>query len=155
WGIEHRTEDLSRAQWRKLVAQLEAGEITTEEIHHQVPRADVYFYCNEVICPETGWRVPLAPSWVIGVTSRCVAKLLPDEKHKRYNIVIESNASDAEIAAAKQGTIRDGYIVHPELLRQGKQPASIDQERLAAKGKVSGGRYHANGLRLWENDDLV
>jgi putative DNA methylase len=29
-------------------------------------RADAYLYCHEVICPECGWRVPLAPSWVIG-----------------------------------------------------------------------------------------
>jgi putative DNA methylase len=29
-------------------------------------RADAYLYCNEVMCPECGWRVPLAPSWVIG-----------------------------------------------------------------------------------------
>src|SRR5206468_11791613 len=72
-----------------------------------------------------------------------------------YDIMIESGVSDAEMVAAKDGTIKDGYIVHPELRRQGKEPASIEQVRLAAKGKVPGARYHANGLRLWENDDVV
>ena len=67
----------------------------------------------------------------------------------------DSDVSEAEMAAAKEGTIKDGYIVHPELREQGKEPASIDQVRLAAKGKVPGARYHANGLRLWENDDVV
>jgi putative DNA methylase len=155
WGIEHCTEDVSPEKWKKLVELLNAGEITTEEIHHQVPRADAYLYCAEVICPETGWRVPLAPSWVIGETSRCVAKLVPDAKNKRYDIAIESGVSDADIAAARTGTIKAGYIVHPELRAQGKEPASIEQVRLAAKGKVPGARYHANGLRLWENDDVV
>ena len=155
WGIEHRTEDVSPAQWKKLVELLKAGEITTEEVHHHVPRADAYLYCVEVICPETGWRVPLAPTWMIGEKSRCVAKLVPDTKHKCYGLAIESNVSDAEMAAAKEGTIKDGYIVHPELHAQGKEPASIEQVALAAKGKVPGARYHANGLRLWENDDLV
>lgn len=155
WGIEHRTEDVSAGEWKRLVRQLEAGEITPEEVHHQVPRADAYLYCVEVVCPETGWRVPLAPSWVIGEKSRCVAKLVPDPKQKRYDIAIKSGVSEAEMAAAKEGTIKDGYIVHPELRTQGKEPASIEQVRLASKGKVPGARYHANGLRLWENDDVV
>jgi adenine-specific DNA methylase len=155
WGIEHRTEDVGPSEWKALVAQLHAGKITTEEIQHRVPRADAYLYCVEVICPETGWRVPLAPSWMIGEKSRCVAKLVPDAKHKRYDIAIESGVSEAEMATAEEGTIKDGYVVHPELRRQGKQPASIDQVRLAATGKVPGARYHANGLRLWENDDVV
>ena len=42
-------------------------------------RADAYLYCNEVTCPECGWQVPLAPSWVIGEKTHCVAKLKPDE----------------------------------------------------------------------------
>jgi len=155
WGIEHCTEDVSPNEWKRLVARFQAGEITTEQIHRQVPRADAYLYCVEVICPETGWRVPLAPSWVIGEKSRCVAKLVPDAKHKRYDIAIESNVSDAEIAAARTGTIKDGYIIHPELRAQGKEPASIDQVRFAVKGKVQGAHYHANGLRLWENDDVA
>ena len=88
WGIEHRTEDVSQAQWQRLVKLLNAGEITTDEIHHQVARADAYLYCVEVICPETGWRVPLLPSRVIGAKSHCVAKLVQDEKNQRYDIAV-------------------------------------------------------------------
>lgn len=40
-------------------------------------RADAYLYCNEVVCPECEWKVPLAPSWLIGPTSRFVAILKP------------------------------------------------------------------------------
>ena len=29
-------------------------------------RADAFLYCTETECPECGWRVPMAPSWVIG-----------------------------------------------------------------------------------------
>src|SRR5262249_8900481 len=63
--------------------------------------------------------------------------------------------SNAEMDAARTGTIKDGYIIHPELRAQSKQPAAVDQVRLAAKGKAVGARYHANGLRLWENNDIV
>jgi putative DNA methylase len=155
WGIEHRIEDLPAKEWKKLVVDLEAGKTTTEEIHQHVPRADAYLYCVEVVCPETGWKVPLAPSWVIGEKSRCVAKLVPDPKHKRYDIAIESGVSDKEMEAAKNGTIKGGYVIHPMLQEQGKDPASIEQIRLAGKGRDPNARYHDNGLRLWENDDVV
>src|SRR5205814_1859301 len=69
--------------------------------------------------------------------------------------VVGGGEEVAQQVRTAQGTIEDGYIVHPELRKQGKQPASIDQVRLAARGKVPGARYHANGLRLWENDDVV
>jgi putative DNA methylase len=63
WGIEHNEEG-----WR----------------------ADAYLYCNEVVCPECGWRIPLAPSWVIGEKSHCVAKLRPNEELRCYDILIHS-----------------------------------------------------------------
>jgi adenine-specific DNA methylase len=155
WGIEHRTEDVSAVRWEELVKFLKDGKITTEEIHHEVPRADAYLYCVEVTCPETGWQVPLAPSWVIGEKTKCVAKLVPDYEAKRYHIRIESGVSDGEMTAAKEGTIKSGQVVHPVLREMGKEPASIDQIRLAGKGRDPNARYHSNGLRLWENDDIV
>lgn len=155
WGIEHRTEDVGETRWQQLVTGLEAGTITTEQIHREVPRTDAYLYCVEVLCPETGWRVPLAPSWVIGEKSKCVAKLVPDYELKRYDIKIESGVSAAEMAAAKEGTIKSGQVIHPILRDQGKEPASIDQIRLAGKGRDTKARYHDNGLRLWENEDFV
>lgn len=155
WGIEHRTEDVSPERWNELVDQLDLGKITTEQIHHEVPRADAYLYCVEVVCPETGWKVPLLPTLVVGPTTRCIAKLVPDFASRRYEIKIESGVSDTDIAAAKEGTIKSGQVIHPILKEQGKEPASIDQIRLAGKSRDPKTRYHANGLRLWENEDVV
>ena len=145
-----------RTNGRSLSRDCRAGEITTEEIHHHVPRADAYLYCVEVICPETGWRVPLAPSWVIGEKSRCVAKLVPDAKTQtlRHRDRIR-RLRCGDDRRTKRARSRTATSCIPSCAGRGKQPASIDQVRLAAKGKVPGARYHANGLRLWENDDLV
>jgi putative DNA methylase len=154
-GIEHRTEDVPAKVWTKLIADLQVGEITPEQIDRRVPRADSYLYCAEVTCPETGWRVPLLPTLMIGPTSRCIVRLVPDPKNKRYDIVVESGVSDAAMLAAKEGTIKGGYVIHPILKEQGKDPASLDQIRLAGRGRDSTARYHENGLRLWENDDFV
>jgi putative DNA methylase len=117
-------------------------------------RADAYLYCVEVRCPETGWLVPLAPSWVIGEKTKTIATLVPLPEEKRYRIDIKSAASPAEMKAAKLGTIRKGRIIHPVLEELGLDPASIESVRTAGHGRDST-LHHANGLRLWENDDLV
>ena len=78
-------------------------QITEWGIEHNEKghRADAYLYCAEAKCPECGWMVPLVPSWVIGEKTRCAAKLKPDAKHKRFDILIESGVSDEVMAAAK------------------------------------------------------
>jgi putative DNA methylase len=104
-------------------------------------RADAYLYCVEVEDPETGWKVPLAPSWVIGEKTKTVAILEPVEKEKRYRIRIKMGASPAEMKAAKQGTVQKGYVVHPK----NKDPVPMSLIR----------RENKEGLRLWENEDVV
>lgn len=105
-------------------------------------RADAYLYCVEVTDPETGWKVPLAPSWVIGEKTKTVAQLVPDKKNKRYAIHIKMGASEKEMAAAKEaGTVRDNSVVHPN----NPNPVSMSLIR----------RENAGGLRLWENEDVI
>lgn len=102
-------------------------------------RADAYLYCVEVRDPESGWMVPLAPSWVIGEKTRTVAKLVPDETNKRYVIEIHEGVSDDEMRAAREsGTVKDSRLVPPH-----------------AKDKSTPIEVIRRNLRLWENDDLV
>ena len=112
WGIEHNEQD-----WR----------------------ADAYLYCVEVICPECGWRVPLAPSWVIGEKTRAVARLVPDDRHQRFEIDIHAGVSDEEMqdARKKSSTVKNSRLECPHC----RQSTPIDVIR--------------RHLRLWENDDLI
>ena len=153
WGIEHKTEDLEPGEWEKLLA-LDREFPNSHLLATRVWRADAYLYCVEVRCPETGWLVPLAPSWLIGEKSRTIATLVPLPEEKRYRIDIKSAASPAEMKAAKLGTIRKGRIIHPVLEELGLDPASIESVRTAGHG-LNPSLHHANGLRLWENDDVV
>ncbi|MBS0618843.1 MAG: DUF1156 domain-containing protein, partial [Spirochaetes bacterium] len=104
-------------------------------------RADAYLYCVEVKDPETGWMVPLAPSWIIGEKTKTIAILVPDEKKKRYDIQIKMDASAAEMKAAKEGTVKSNYVIHP------KNPNPIPMSIIR--------RENQGGLRLWENEDIV
>ena len=54
-------------------------------------RAKAYLYCVEVEDPNTGWRVPLAPSWVISKNYRTVARLVPDHANRRFEIEVEED----------------------------------------------------------------
>jgi putative DNA methylase len=87
-------------------------QITAWKIEHNEEgmRADAYLYCTETICPECGWLVPLAPSWVIGEKTRCVAKLVPEPSKKGFRIDIESGVSAEEMAPC-QGIGHGGRFV--------------------------------------------
>ena len=105
-------------------------------------RADAFLYCAEALDPESGWRVPLAPSWVIGEKTKTVALLVPDEASRSYRIEIESGASDEEMKRAKaSGTVGGASLIPPN----GGPSTPIKVIRNDARG----------GLRLWENDDLM
>ena len=77
---EKRAE-IERAQ--REVAEAVDREITALGIEHDSHgnRAKAYLYCLETRCPETGWMVPMAPSWVISQDPErgCQARPEPGE----------------------------------------------------------------------------
>jgi len=69
-------------------------------------RADSYLYCVEVVSPETGWKVPLAPSWAIAPKTRVIALLEPDELARRFDLEILENVTKEQYSDAKnRGTV--------------------------------------------------
>lgn len=107
-----RSAEIQRAQ--REVAEAVDLEIARLGIEHdeQGNRAKSYLYCLEARCPETGWMIPLAPSWVISKGRNTIARLKPDHRNKRFDIEIVSGISDKEAAAADQGTVQDGDMVY-------------------------------------------
>ncbi|WP_234744910.1 anti-phage-associated DUF1156 domain-containing protein [Burkholderia sp. WTPI3] len=75
-------------------------------------RVKAYLWCVEARCPETGWMVPLSPTWIVSKTRNAIARLKPDPKNKRFDIDIVSGASKAEMSAAEKGTVQDGDMVY-------------------------------------------
>jgi adenine-specific DNA methylase len=113
-------------------------------------RADAYLYCTEAICPECGWLVPLAPSWVIGEKTRSVAKLIPEPERRRFRIDIESGVSEDEMEEAKRsGTDVDSYLVCPNAKCGQRTPFAALREH---GGSGNGGKTR---LRMWENWDII
>lgn len=111
--------------------------------------ADAYLYCAEVTDPATGWRVPLAPSWVIATKTNVIARLVPDSVARAFEIEIVEGASTDEMRrAAAEGTSTDG--VRSPVDRDGRW--LVPEQRHRTSLEQLRGR---EGLRLWEASDIV
>lgn len=107
------------------------------EHNEQGWRADAYLYCVEVIDPESGWRIPLAPSWVIGEKTNVIAKLVPDPVNRCYSIEIHEGVPGTDMLSARDGTVRESRLVPPN----GGPTTPIESIR--------------RNLRMWDREDIV
>lgn len=96
------------------MAEAVDAEITKLGIEHDEygNRAKAFLYCLETRCPETGWRVPMAPNWVISRFKGVIAVLTPNHKEQRFDIQIKSGASSKEIALAEVGTVQGESLIY-------------------------------------------
>ena len=127
-------------------------QVTAWRIEHDDAgwRADAFLYCTETICPECGWRVPLAPSWIVGEKTRTVARPTPEPAARRFAIEVRSGVdSDALAAARAAGTVKLSRLKCPNPAC----PASTPMTAIRGDRRGEGGRGY--GLRPWENGDLV
>ena len=145
---EKRAE-IEKAQ--KEVAEAVNREITELGIEHNErgDRAKAFLYCLETRCPETGWMVPMAPSWVISRTRNVYGKLSPDVKRKRFDIEVITGASDAEMKAATQGTVQDGSLVYELKGKVYRTPVKT----IRGDYRTEDGE-NKNRLRQWEIHDF-
>lgn len=122
WGIEHN-----------------------EEGH----RANAYLYCNEVACPVCGYRVPLAPSWIIGKGTKTVAILKENSDKKNFDIEVKSNTTKAEMELAeKMATVRNNGMFCPHC--KNSTPISVlRRDRRKEDGTIE------YGLRKWKADEFI
>lgn len=118
-------------------------------------RAKAFLYCVEVVCPQSGWRVPLLPSFIIsdprtGPRNNVVAVLKPVPEEQRYDVEVRQWVPAEELPRYKKGTVQNGCLVHPpggpEVL-----PVTIHDIR----GDYRDGKQNRNKLRLWEKSDII
>jgi putative DNA methylase len=111
-------------------------------------RAKAYLYCMEVRCPQTGWSVPLAPSWVISWSQRVFARLVPNRTQKRFEMEVVQGATEQELADAVKGTVQGADMVF--VLDGVERRTPIKTVR--GERKVAG--ETVNDLRRWEKADI-
>lgn len=141
--VRQNIEDFMEGVSKRVLCEMEPFETDKDG-----NRAKAYFYCLEVRCPRTGWLVPLAPTWVISSKGKVIAKLVPDNGQKRYEIVIDVAKDEEEFRQAANGTIRDGKVVHP--MNPDRDGVSIG----VIRGDWKEGGLLRNRLRPWSKEDI-
>ncbi len=144
-----RRAEISKAQ--STLAKAVDERITKLGIEHDANgnRAKAYLWCLEARCPETGWMVPLSPTWTVSKTRNAIARLSPDPENKRFNIEIISGVSNAEMSVAEKGTLQDGDMVYT--LDGKTYRTSIKTLRGDSR---QGDGTTTNRLRRWEKHDF-
>ena len=154
------TERARIAGDKQRVAREVDKEITRLGIEHNSngDRAKAYLYCLETVDPQTGWLVPMAPSWVISRNRQCIARLVPDYGQKRFDIVIEEGVTHATLTAAEAGTVRDGHLTYNLAPIEGGEVRewriSISRLRGDGEGPIQADGSRSNRLRHWELTDF-
>ena len=140
------------AQAQAALAKTVDERITTLGIEHDANgnRAKAYLWCLEARCPETGWIVPLSPTWTVSKTRNAIARLKPDPKRKRFEIEIVLGASKAEMSAAEKGTVQDGDMVYVLEGRTYRTPIKTLRGDYRNTDGSTGNR-----LRRWETSDFM
>lgn len=125
-------------------------QITEWKIEHNEKghRADSYLYCHETICPECGYNVPLAPSWIIGKGTKTVA-ILKDNGKDGFDIEVVQGATKEQFNESDNNiTIKNNklYCPHCEM----ETPMySIRRDREDTEGNT------VYGLRKWEKHEFM
>ena len=108
-----------------------------------------YLYCLETRCPETGWMIPLSLTWEIYPKGGVIARLVPDEKNKRFDIEVVAGASSSQLKDAKKGTVQDGEMVYALHGKTHRTPIrTLRGDFVNAKGKTG------NRLRPWQANEF-
>lgn len=117
-------------------------------------RAEYYLHCVEVRMPD-GWRVPLAPTWVIGKKTNTIVELVPDNAKKRFDFRVKMDATAEEMAQAAKGSISDNLVTNPATGNSVKLSV-IRGDRKEIVGTDDRGKKikeNRTNLRLWESSD--
>lgn len=112
--------------------------------------AKAFLYCVEVVCPESGWSVPVLPTLVVSASKNVVVELIPVEAEKRYDICVRYCKDKSEMQSFDKPTFEKGYLVH--------SPSQDQQYRSkisTIRGDVRTGRVTTNSLRKWDKLDFI
>lgn len=146
-GGEEVVDEVKKAQ--QEVFNKVDKQITEWGIEHNEKgwRGYAYLYCNEIVCPECGWKVPLLPTFSVAERmQKVIAELEPDYENKSYHIRIRQATPEESENASESGTITSRGMVCPNP----ECPGHKSQIPIATIR-----REHEGGLRLWENYDII
>ena len=119
-----------------VCAEIDAMGIERNEEGHV---AKYYLYCNETVCPECGYKVPMLPSLVVSTKEKLVVQL--EEREDKSYAMHLVKANDLK-SVDKNSTVQKNSLVCPHCHKS----TSISAIRGGDDGKY---------LRKWEKNDFI
>ncbi len=122
-------------------------------------RPKVFLYCLEVLCPSSGWRVPVLPTRLLSKKSRAIVTIEADHTKKNYILRVKRNVSEKELTAASQGTITrnskfgEAYVTHTVDGVLHRNAISTIRSSAAAESNLSAPLNGA--IRMWTKQEFV
>jgi putative DNA methylase len=149
-AIEEKRNEINQSQ-EKLVkcVHQEFDELGVEDDGHGW-KAKFFLYCTEIICPETGWKVPILPNRYISKDWKIVIDLIPQANDKKYKIEVRGLKPEEDLSHFRDGTYDNGEIVH--------SPDKFNKVRFkisTLRGDYKEEKTNKNRLRMWEKTDFV
>ncbi|WP_272536815.1 anti-phage-associated DUF1156 domain-containing protein [Providencia sp. PROV182] len=147
-GSPSQKEEIEKLQAeiaKEVDEKIQALGIETDE---EGNRAKAYLYCLEAKCPETGWMIPLSPSWVVSKNRKVVAILKPNYGQQRFDIELQEASSAAELDELDNPTIIDGVMTYKLDGKTYKTPIKT------LRGDYRDAGITKNNLRQWIKEDF-
>lgn len=115
-------------------------------------RGKIYLYCLEVLCPTSGWRVPVLASRIVSKGRMAIVELVPNPMHKRYEMIVRSGVSPAQLKEAERGTYQKECVVHTvDGIEHRNKISAIRGDFVEM---VDGQKVSKNKLRQWDISDV-
>ena len=146
----HLIEEDLKALVRKVKAEIDHLGI---ELDGAGWRGKSYLYCLEVLCPSSGWKVPLLSSRQLCKDKGVIVELIPNQKLKNYEIKVIVGASEKDIEAASSGTYSSETFFHyVNGVLHSHKLSSIRGDRIQV---VDGRKEVYNNVRRWGVGDVI
>jgi putative DNA methylase len=145
-ATKRRIEEAQRSVTDAVDKHLERYGIEHDE---EGNRPKAFLYCLETTCPQTGWNVPLSPSWVVSKSRNVIVRLVPDRERMRFDFEVATGVSDAEMREAEQGTVQSGDLV----LTLDGETYRTPLRSIRGDSRDENGNF-TNSLRRWGFDDV-
>ena len=153
-GAQKSNHALIEAETKSLVANVKSElDAIGVELDGKGWRGKIYLYCLEVLCPTSGWRVPVLASRIVSKGRMAIVELVPNPAKKRYEITVRSGVSAGELKEAERGTYQKECIVHSvDGIEHRNKISTIRGDFVEV---VEGHRVSRNKLRQWDISDVV
>lgn len=113
-------------------------------------KAKNYLYCTETKCPQTGWTIPIAGSWVISKPDNLFVEMKPNYDLERFDLKFKKTNFPHEIIDASKGNLQKDRLVY---MLDGQR---IENSMKSIRGDTTDiDRQYRNNLRPWTKLDVA